>query len=349
MKFVEIVEIVEGIEKKFVSLSDAKLSLIEALLVEGVDTTFDVVNHIDYLVEFVNAYSDENASVIVETVDCGKVLNIILDSARQNTTDTAAFISEAKKSVGDIDIDLLTEDSDEESVSVTLLSIVTNKLTEMLGEKAVEELPAEMVFDIVEATKALDISDDTIDMDIMSMVEEISTKLEAAITEGVIDLDSDDYDGETLYEFLEDYEDTDDLLEEMEKVNAEILSESDNVDGVRLMEKAKSSTVLLEGQRENCAKGDLKCMQLKAKNAKTYYRKHTMPAGTKPQDINVDSLSGKLGKHVRAAIKSFKKTHGKEPLKDYIQFMLIPGIIKRMRYKNKKVSAKANMKRSGEK
>lgn len=344
MKFVEIVEIVEDIESRLESLSEAKLGLLEAMFTEG-ETTFDVENHIDYLVEFVDSYSDENALIISESIDCGKVLNIVLDSVRNNTTDTKAFIAEAAEAVGNIDINLLEED--ENTSSVTLLSVVTNTLTEMLGEDAVEKMPAEMVFDIAEAAKNLDVSDDSANMNLVSLVGEISSKLKTAITEGSIDLDTDDYDGETLSEFLDDYEDTADLLNEMSQVTDTILAESTNEDAARLLGKAKGATIMLEGKMQQCAPGDLKCMQSKAKKAKTYYRTHSMPGGTKPQDFNTDALSGKLGKHVKLAIKAFKSKHGKEPLKDYIQYVLVPGIIKRMRIKNKKLTAKMQTKKAG--
>jgi hypothetical protein len=345
MKFIEIVETVDGIESKLESLSEAKLGLLEAILTEGVETSFDVVNHLDYLVAYVNSYSDKAATTISETVDCGKVLNIVLESARKHTTDTSAFITEAQASTGEIDIQLLEEDT--KTGSVTLLSVVTNTLTEMFGESAVETMPAEMVFDIVESTKSLDISDDSSKMDLVALVEEISTQLESSIKEGKIDLDTDDYTGETLAEFLNDYSDTEDLLSEMAQVTDEVLAESTNEDASRLLAKAKAATIMVEAQLQNCQSGDLKCMMDKAKNAKKWYSKHEMPGGGNIKDVKVDALGGKLGTHVKTAIKAFKDNHGKAPLKDYVQFILVPGIIKRMRMKNKKMGVKANMKKQG--
>lgn len=345
MNFIEIVETVEGIESKLESLSDAKLGLIESMIIEGADTSFDVVSHLDYLVEFVESYSDEQAETISETVDCGKILDIVLESARKHTSDAETFITEAKHTVGEIDIQLLEEDAT--TSSVTLLSVVTNKLTEMFGESTVEQMPSEMVFDIVEATKELDISDDSSELDLVSLVEEISSKLESAIKEGQIDFDTSEYECETLEEFLSDYSDTEDLLEEMSKITDEVLSESENEDAVRLLSKAKSSTVLVEAKMQNCASGDLKCMMDKAKKAKQWYAKNEMPGGGNIKDIKVDALDGKLGKHVKAAVKAFKETHGKPPLKEYVQFVLVPGIIKRMRMKNRKMNAKGKMKKQG--
>lgn len=344
MKFVEIVETVESIEKKLETLSDAKLGLLESIIVEGSDITFDVAHHIDYLVEFVDTYSDENATLISETVDCGEVLNIILESARKNTEDKATFISEAVEKVENIDLEIIEET---ESTSVTLLSIVTNTLTEMLGEETVENMPAEMVFDIVEAAKNLDLSDDSHDMDMVSLVEEISTKLEIAIKDGVIDLDSDDYASETLSEFLNDYDNTEDLLTEMAEVNEDILAESDNQDGARLMLKAKAATMLIEAKMESCPKGDMKCKQNKAKRAKEYFAKHNLPGGGNPKDWTMDNLSGKLAKHVKAAAKASMQATGKPLSKEYIQYVLTPGIIKRMRIKNQRMKAKSKMKKQG--
>ena len=345
MKFIEIVETVDGIESKLDKLSDAKLGLVEAMLVEGTDTEFDVVSHLDYIVSFVDSYSDESAITIAETVDCGKVLNIVLDSARKHSKNTEAFIAEAVEATGEIDIQLLEED--EKTGSVTLLSVVTNKLTEMFGEEAVESMPAEMIFDITEAAKHLDISDDSSKLDLVELVEEISTKLEESIKSGSIDLDTEDYEGETLDEFLNDYTDTEDLLNEMAQVTDEVLAESTNEAASRLLGKAKSATILVEARLKNCAPGDLKCMMDKAKNAKKWYAKHEMPGGGNIKAIKVDALDGKLGKHVRAAVKAFKQTHGKAPLAEYVQFVLVPGIIKRMRMKNKKLKGKAFMKKQG--
>ncbi len=345
MEFVEIVETVESIEKKIETLSDAKLGLLEALLIEGTDTSFDVAHHIDFLVEFVETYSDENAVLITESVDCGEVLDIILESARKHTDDRETFISEAIEKVSNIDITLVEEEV--ETTSVTLLSIVTNTLTEMLGEETVENMPAEMVFDIVESAKDLDLSDNVVDMDMVSLVEEISLKLEEAIKDGTIDLDSDDYTGETLSEFLNDYTDTDDFLTEMASVNEEILAESDDVDGVRIMLKAKSASILVEAKMESCPKGDMKCKQAKAKRAKEYFAKNELPGGGNAKDWTMDNLSGKLAKHVKAAAKASMQATGKPLSKEYIQYVLTPGIIKRMRIKNRKMNAKSRMKKQG--
>lgn len=345
MKFIEIVETIEGIETKLQTLSEAQLGLMESIFTEGADHQFDVVSHLDHLIKFVSNYSDENATTISETVDCGEVLNIILESVRKNSNDFESFISESTTKVGDLDIKLNEQDA--ETVGITLLSVVTNKLTEMFGESKVESMPAEMVFDIVESTKSLDISDRSVDMDMTELVEEISTNLEKAIKSGKIDFDTDNYGGETLSEFLDDYDNTEDLLQEMTKVNEEVLAESENKDAARLLSKAKSATILVEAKMKRCAPGDLKCMLSKAKKAKVWYSKNEMPGGGDVNEINPDSLNGRLGKHVKAAIKAFKKTHGKEPTKDLVQFLWIPGIIKRMRMKARAMGAKSQMKKAG--
>ena len=345
MKFVEIVETVENIETKLSTLSESKLDLLEVILEEGSEIEFDVTHHIDYLVEFVETQTDSNATIIAETVNGGEVLNIILESLRKNTTDTKAALTEAVELVGEIDIKVLAEDEAEDA-SVTLLSVVTNTLTEMLGEEAVEALPAEMVFDIVEAAKELDLVDNADELNLIDLVEEISTKLETAINEGTIDLDSDDYEGETLEEFLNDYEDTEDLLEEMTKVTEEILSESEDEDGANLMRKAKEATTLVEAKMEKCPPLDKKCMMKKAKNAKAYYAKNEMPGGGSPKDFTLSKMKGKLGKYISKAAKAARSA-GKPLTPDYMQYVLVPGIIKRMRMKNKKMKAKSNMKKVG--
>ena len=344
MKFVEIVEVVESIESKLENLSDEKLNLLDSMLSEGSETSFDVEHHIDYLVEFVESYSEEQATLIAETVDCGSVLDKILESARKHTNDTNSFLVEAKEKVEKIG---MYQSPTDEKKSITLLSIVTNKLTEMMGESAVEALPAEMVFDIANATKALNISDDAPNMEITSLVEEISNKLESAINRGKIDFDSDDYTGETLAEFLDDYSDTEDLLAEMMLVNDSVLSESSNKVAARILGKAKQATVLVEGKYENCPPGDVKCKAKKAKAAKEWFSKNELPGGGNVEDFAMSKLSGKLRKHVLAASKAAQTSTGKPLPKDYIQYVLVPGIIKRMRIKNKKMNAKAHMKKQG--
>lgn len=345
MKFVEIVETVESIENELGTLSEEKLELLETILKEGAETEFDVVHHIDYLVEFVDTYTDENAKVVTESVNGGDVLNIILEAVRKNPKNMEEIISEATENVGNLDIKLVEETT--ELTSITLLSIVTNTLTEMLGEQTVEELPAEMIFDIVEEAKQLDLSESIMEMDIVELVEEISTKLEEAITSGEIDVDSDDYEGETLAEFLNDYRDTDDLLEEMAKVNETILSESTDEEGANLMRKAKAASVIIEAKMQPCKSGDVKCKQEKAKKAKEYFAKHELPGGGKAEDFSMDNISGKLRKHVVAAAKASQASTGKPLSKDYIQYVLVPGIIKRMRMKNKKLKRSDTMKKVG--
>jgi len=343
MKFVEIVETVESIERKLSTLSESKLDLMEVILEEG-NTDFDIAHNIDTLVEFVDAQTDENATIIAETVSGAEVLDIILEAVRKNSN-TAEALTEAQENIENIEIELMEED--DEMASVTLLSVVTNTLTEMLGEEAVEALPAEMVFDIVEEAKELDLSDDAADMDLVELVEEISTELETAINEGTIDLDSEDYEGETLEEFLNDYEDTEDLLEEMSEVNEEILSESEDEAGADLMRKAKEATTLVEAKMERCPTGDKKCQMSKAKKAKIWFSKNEMPGGGNAKDFSMSNLSGKLRKHVVAAGKASKKATGKPLSKDYIQYVLVPGIIKRMRIKNKKLKAKSMKTKAG--
>jgi len=341
MKFVEIVEIVEDIESKLGTLSESKLDLIETILEEGTDIEFDIVHHLDYLVEFVETQTDENAKIIAETVDGSKILNIILESARKNASKPELIIEEALDNIENIDIEFLEED---ETASVTLLSIVTNKLTEMLGEETVESLPAEMVFDIVEAAKDLDLDDSVETMDLVETVEEISNKLEKAINEGVIDFDSEDYEGESLMEFLDDYEDTEDLLEEMAQVNEEILAEAEDEDGANLLRKAKGATVLIEKKLTRCKPGDVQCAQKKAKDAKKYYMKNPkLHGGEDIKDLSMDKLTGKLRKHVKKAAKAHKQATGKAYSDEYLQFVLIPGILKHMRNKGKHMKASSKI------
>jgi hypothetical protein len=319
MKFDEVVELVEAVEEKLGWLTEGQLDLFEALIVEGVGTKFDFMYHLDYLTDFVSAYSDENAKTISESVDCGEVLNVVLDASRTHATNNSRFISEALRQVGEIDIEL---DDDEETEHVTLLSVVTSALTEMLGEEAVEDMPAEMVFDIVNEVKQLDISDDADELDLVELVNHISEALKEAIHDGDIDFDTDDYEGETLAEFLDDYVDTDDLLEEMTKVTGRILAESEDRDAARLMKKAKEASMLVEGKLGRCANGDLACMKKKAKaakiwfsdfeNADAWHARHKGHAGA--ADISTkQKLTGKLRTAVKEAKIAFKSRYGKDP------------------------------------
>lgn len=338
MKFEEIVELVEEIEEKFSTLTNAQLGLVEAILEEGMDREFDVVHHLDYFVEFASAFSDANAEIISESVDCGEVLDEILSSARKNPRNISKFVTEAIASVGELDT--LIDETDN-STQVTLLSIVSTVLTEMLGEEAVEALPAEMVFDIAEEAKYLDVSDSLSEMTLPERVAEISDALKEAISNGEIDFETEDYMCETFADFLNDYEDTSDLLEEMSKVTDELLSEAVDEDAARLMEKAKAATALLEGR---CTPGDLECMLKKAKAAKTWFSKSKNAAkwtkrngGAKPHEM--DKWEGKLGTAVNKSIKNFKSRYKKNPSGDLVKYVWVPGIIKRMKAKGRSMSA----------
>lgn len=330
MKFEEIVDLVEAIEEKFADLSDSQLGLVEAMLEEGMDLEFDLVHHLDYLFEFVSSYDSKNALVITENVDCGELLGVVLDSARKNSRDMQKFVAEALNEAGELEV--LTES---DSTAVTMLSIVTSVLTEMLGEETVEQLPAEMVFDIVEEAKLLDIDDSVENMSLSEMVVEISDVLREAINSGEIDMETEDYTGETLAEFLDDYEDTDDLLEEMSKVTKDLLSESSDKEGVRLLIKAKSATSLLESSCEGTIRQRLSCINRKAAASKKWFNKTKNATiwGSRHggKGIETIKLDGKLKKAVNASKAAFKKRYHQNPSEDVIRFLWIPGIVKRMR------------------
>jgi hypothetical protein len=247
MNFIEIVETIDLVENKLSDLSGAELNLVTAIIAEG-NTAFDVVHHLDFIVEYATSQSDENAKLIVESVDCGKILDIILESARKHPTNTDKYLAEAIASINEIELDveeIITEEV--ETPSVTLLSIVTNTLTDILGEATVETLPAEMVFDIVESTKDLEMGEEADKLELTDLIETITENLKVALSDGTIDFDSDDYEGETLSEFLDDYTDLEDLLEEMTQVNEEVLAESTDEAAKTLLLKAKEATTMVEG------------------------------------------------------------------------------------------------------
>ena len=248
MNFIEIVETIDLVENKLSDLSEAKLNLVTAILTEG-KTSFDVVHHLDFIVEYVASQTDENATIISESVDCGTVLDIILESARKYPTNSEKFLESTVVSVNDIDLDV-EETVVESTEKVTLLSVVTNTLTDILGEATVEELPAEMVFDIVESTKDLEMGEDAESLDLVELIETITINLTEALENGTIDYDSDDYEGETLAEFLNDYSDLEDLLEEMDQVNEEVLAESNDEAAKTLLLKAKEATTMVTGKTE---------------------------------------------------------------------------------------------------
>jgi len=87
-------------------------------------------------------------------------------------------------------------------------------------------------------------------------------------------------------------------------------------------------------------------MMAKAKKAKEYYSKHVMPGGTDPKEFKLNALKGKLKKYVNAAAKAARSA-GKALTPEYMQFVLVPGIIKRMRMKNKKLKKNQTMKKTG--
>lgn len=333
MDFVEIVQTVEEIEDKVATLSHTKLGLLEALLHEGVDIEFDVVNHLDYLVSFIESCTDDNAATITETVDCEKVLNIILESARKNTIDQHAFLTEVNLGVGDLDLVESVETN--ETVRLPLLSVVASTLTNMLGEETVEQLPAEMIFDVVASAKELYSDDVSEDMNIEALVEHIASLLSTAIHDNVIDLDTNDYSGDTLEEFLEPFGSLNEMIEELQAFDSS--EDYDDTDS-KLMAKAKDSTLMIEAKKVNCPAGDLDCMKKKAKLAKEYWKKNKMHGMTGNMK-DVDPTSGRLGKHVKAATNAFRRTHKKRMSRVYIQYVLVPAIIQRMRSKGKRMGA----------
>jgi len=348
MNFTEIVEMVEKFEEKLEGLSESKLDLVEKMLIESTDVEFDVGYYFDHIVEFVNSYSDEQAEIIKENIDGVKVLEIVLEASIKNGGDIEEVINEAKEQLAQIEIEadkiVENEEADSEETAVPLLSIVSSTLTEMLGEEAVEELPAEMVFDIANATLDLDFDDSLFESEEIDAVAIISERLQEALENGEIDFDTEDYEGETLSEFLADYEDMNDLLSEMEKVNDEVLAEATDEEGAELLRKAKEATTLIEAKLGKCK--TKACMIKKGKAAAKYFQKHEMHGGFDPKEVKISTLKGKLGRYVRAAAKSLKKRYGKvDPL--YLQFVLLPGILKRMRYKARKMKASAMKTKQG--
>ena len=268
MNFIEIVETIDLVENKLSDLSGAELNLVTAIIAEG-NTEFDVVHHLDFIVEYATSQSDENAELIVETVDCGKILDIILESARKHPTNNDKYLATTIASVNEIDLgveEVIAEA--EEAPAVTLLSVVTNTLTDILGEATVEALPAEMIFDIVEATKELEMGEEADSLELTDLIETISTSLKEALEDGTIDFDSDDYEGETLSEFLNDYSDLEDLLEEMAQVNEEVLAESTDTVAVRLLLKAKEATTMVEGKTTTTSTENIEVMRESAKKLK---------------------------------------------------------------------------------
>jgi len=327
MNFVEIVDTVDEVEAKLDSLSLEKIELVEAILTEGSEIEFDSIHHLDHLISFVDSYTDAQATTIVESVDCGKVLEIILDSVRKHASDADTIITEAVKNVGEMDVEMLEGESDR--VSLPLLSVVTNVLTEMTSEETVEGMPVEMIFDIVNEAKELDLPDSFKDLSIEPLLQGISGLLKEAIKSGKIEFDTADYEEKTLSEFLADYENTGDLLEEMAKITGELLAESKNTDAARVLAKAKSATIMLEADR--CAPGDIKCMEKKGKAAKAYFAKGGSMKGTgfSPKSIvNVTKIPGRLGKIVR----EIKKSNPRYP-HVYIRNVVIPAIINKMAQK----------------
>jgi hypothetical protein len=265
MNFIEIVETIDLVENKLTNLTPAKLKLVTAILSEGA-TEFDVVHHLDFIIEYVASQTEDNAQLIAEAIDCSMVLDIILESARKYPTNTEKFLESTISNVNDIDVNVEASEELTESQSVTLLSVVTNTLTDILGEATVEALPAEMVFDIVESTKDLEMGEEADKLELTELIEVISENLKEALADATIDYDSDDYEGETLSEFLNDYTDLEDLLEEMEQVTEEVLAESTDEAAKKLLLKAKEATAMLSGTITT--EVDVEAIRESAKNEK---------------------------------------------------------------------------------
>jgi hypothetical protein len=295
MNFIEIVETIDLVENKLSELSGTELNLVTSIITEG-NTEFDVVHHLDFIIEYVTSQTEENVQLITEAADCGKILDIILESARKYPTDTKKFLESTIVSVNNIELDVELDESTEETQSVTLLSIVTNTLTEMLGETTVEALPAEMVFDIVESAKDLEMGEEADALELTDLIEVISTNLKEALEDGSIDFDSDDYTSETLSEFLNDYTDLEDLLSEMAQVNEAILAESTDENAKRLLLKAKNSTTMVEGVNTVVVSELKEAKREAAKKQKAI------------NEADVLSVSGNVGTEKLRALKSVIKS-----------------------------------------
>jgi len=340
MNFVELVEMTEQLETTLNVLNEKQIGFFKKILEEGNEIEFDILHSVDLLVEYVQSYQDDEIDIIVEAVDGLDILTILLEELQKNASDKELVLKESKQRIDDIELDLEIE---EESETFTLLSIVTNVLTEMVGEETVENMPAEMVFDIINETKNLDIDIVIDDMSMIEVVENVSTQIKTSLQEGLIDFDSSDYDCESLKEFLSDYSDMDDLLEEMKQVNEEVLSESMDLDAARLLLKSKQAMSLIETKKTRCNSGDKSCMIKKIKAAKNYFSKNKTRSGHDiAKDFKPGKLTGKLKKHISAAAAAAKKRKFSYP-PGYFQFIMVPALLNKMGHKGGHISSSDRM------
>ena len=337
----QLVEIKEAIENYIENLSDEQLNLFEEII-DNLDDDVNIQKYVEHVAKIVESFSDEEVNVILENIDdMGIVAEKIIESIAKNLNDEETIISEAKEKILNIDVDdaelFESEEEDEESVKIPLLPILINVLSEMLGEENVEKLPLNLVLDLYEEAKDLDIDIDE-DYSLAEKIEAIREAIEEAIENEEIDLDTDDYDGETVGEFLEQFEDIDDMVESILHDNVILESEEDEY---KELLKESIKMVLTE---KRCH--DVKCYRAKAKAAKKYFMKHEMHGGVDIESIDPKQLKGRLGKYVRLAINNAKKRGVKYP-PEYIKYVLIPGIIKRMRFKNRHLNVKAKKLKPG--
>jgi hypothetical protein len=345
-KLEQLVEFKEFVEELLQNMNEDKLTLVENII-ENLDDDVDASQYIEYVSKIVENLSDDEAEVILENVDDMSVIaDKIVESVAKNINNEEAIINEAREMIMDIDVndDLLNENEEEEieeteELELPILPVLISVLSEMLGEEVVEELPLNMVLDIYEELKDVEIDIDE-DATILEKISAIKEALEEAIENKEIDLDTDDYDGETVGEFLEQFENIDEMVESI--LNDDVILESEE-DYYKDVLKESVSNVLTE-KRVRCH--DVKCYKEKAMKAKKYFMKHEMHGGVDIESIDPKKLKGRLAKYVKLAINNAKKRGVKYP-PEYIKYVLIPGIIKRMRFKNRHMNNKAKKLKPG--
>jgi len=231
MDMIKTSEFINNYTDKLEELSESQLNILKQIMLESIDIDYNVEDRFDYILEFVSNISDEEAKLF-DFVNGETVMESILDEIKR-TNDVKTVAKKAKEKILDIKI---TEEVKE--TEVPLLSIVSEAMTDLLGIKGFEEIPVGMFFDIINECKNAEIKTNTIE-DVVSSIKEY-------IKENLLDLNKDDYLGETVKEFLNDYKNLDDLLNELNSVNETILENIEDEIHREIFEKGSKCTDLIK-------------------------------------------------------------------------------------------------------
>lgn len=320
MNLTDLVLKTEELERVLEGLTEDQLDVFESCIVEGAETDF-TINSVPALATVLSNLDDDTCSIIKESVFGDQIVESFNKTlARTGSVDHKDFVTEALADLSNIDVatvDVSTVLKEGKEDVVQLMSLVAEALVATIGEEEALNVPAEALADLTIAVGEAGIEEDGLS----DIVEGIKS--------GKFDIDFDNYkDGTNLIEFLSDVEA--DMLVEGNIVN----------ENAELAEKFNAATrYLVEGTKTQChgTTAEVKACKIKKAAAAKHYYNTNGYAHNKALDSE-DIHSARLRKYVLKAKLAAKKmgTHPSgEDGDDYVKFVLIPALIKKMRAKGR--------------